>query len=255
MTAAEDEAWIQNSLARLESLETQREQLEATGQTQKLAEVDEEIRSLYEVLESVAGDDDSEQVTAPAAVAPVAAVPAAAPAAAPVMAAAPAAAPPVMAAAPAADPYGAPGMAADAGMAPPVMEPDYSSMGDDDIKPPGSSMPLIIVALVVLIGGGAGAYMFMGNKAEEAKAPEPTGPATIIKAGPIAEDTQEPVVAKGADGDRTPGTELKEGSNPGASRSHSGGKRRHSGSRRKNKADDGRKIKVGDSRDPLAGVN
>ena len=53
MTAAE-QAWIDNSLARLEELHTDRQRFEAYGQADKLAEIDEEIASLTEVLETVA---------------------------------------------------------------------------------------------------------------------------------------------------------------------------------------------------------
>ena len=53
MTAAE-QAWIDNSLERLEALHAEREQVVASGDANKLAEIDEEIASLTEVLEAVA---------------------------------------------------------------------------------------------------------------------------------------------------------------------------------------------------------
>ena len=58
MTAT-NEAWISDSLARLEQLEAQREHLAQAGRTDALAELDEEIKSLYEVLESAAENDDA----------------------------------------------------------------------------------------------------------------------------------------------------------------------------------------------------
>ena len=51
MNAAQPD-WVQQSLARLEMLEAQREQLESSGQLDRLPEIDEEIASLYEVLET-----------------------------------------------------------------------------------------------------------------------------------------------------------------------------------------------------------
>ena len=68
MTVAE-QAWIDNSLARLEALHGEREQAEAYGDADKLAEIDEEIASLTEVLETVA--DASGPINLPAANAPV----------------------------------------------------------------------------------------------------------------------------------------------------------------------------------------
>ncbi len=250
MTAAADETWIQSSLARLETLEVQREQFAASGQTDRLAETDEEIRSLYEVLESVA--DDGEPETAPAngggpaiAVAPMHAVPQQAP---PGMAAAPVAAAPVAA---------APAYAAAPAMAPMQAQPTDTYV-DDDIKPPRGPLPMILAGLLVLGGGGAAAYAAMGGSPEEVAAPAPSGPAQVIEAGAIAEDTQEPQVAKGAEGDRTRGTNFKQGSTterPSASGRRSGSSSSRSSSSRSGKSDDGRKIKFSESKDPLGGVD
>jgi len=252
MTAAADEAWIQNSIERLESLEAQREQLAATGQTDRLAELDEEIRSLYEALESVAGDGDGGEPSANEVAPAVAAAP---------MAAAP------MAAAPMAQPMGQQPMGqqpmgqqpmgqqpmGQPGMAPP-MGMDGSADFDDDIKPPRGPLPFVLIGLLV-VGAGVGGFLMMNkNKTEEAK-PAPTGPATVIKAGAVAEDTQEPQVAKGADADRTKGTNFKEGSgnsNP-APRKSSGGNRPRN-NRGNKKSDDGRKVKFENTKDPLGGV-
>lgn len=257
MTAATDEAWIQNSLARLEALEAQREQLAAAGDTAKLAEIDEEIQGLYEALEAVADDDDGDAPANEAApVAPVAQAAPVAAAAAPVAAAAAA-----IANAPA-DPFGAPPAASAPMTASPItaggMEPAIDYAADDlDIKPPRSSLPIILVVLLILGGGGAGAYFFYFNKKKEEPKAEPTGPAVVIEASEVVEDTQEPVVAKGADADRTRGTNFKEGSK--ASTSRPSGKRSGSSSGstrpRSSKKDEGRKVDVdAQSNDPLAGI-
>ncbi|MCA9707577.1 MAG: hypothetical protein KDK70_17120 [Myxococcales bacterium] len=233
--AAADEGWIENSLARLEALESQREQLASTGQTERLAELDEEIRALYEVLESVAGDGPAAE---PEAAVPMVSTPMAAPMAAPMSS--PIAAVPVGMA-----PIGQPSPAA----------PSYDGL-EDDIKPPRSPAVLILVGLVV-IGIGVGAFMALRGGKEEAPPPEPTGPATVIKAGAIVEDTQEPNVAKGGEADRTRGTNFKEspasrdtGSRPRRTGSGGTSRPRSSGSK-----DDGRKLDVVDSKDPLAGVD
>ncbi|MEX1366918.1 MAG: hypothetical protein AB1Z98_27575 [Nannocystaceae bacterium] len=240
--AAADQDWIQDSLARLEALEGQREQLTATGQTAKLAELDEEIAGLYEALESVAADDDDAEPANQSAAAPMAAT-AAAPAMAPAM---------------------NPSASFDAGssLAPPTMAtpPDYSTdhaVDDIDLRPPRSKAPLVVVALL-LIGGGAGAFFFLGKGAPEEAKPEPTAPAVVIKAGEIVEDTQEPVVAKGAEGDRTRGTEFKQSSQGSAAKrpSSSGSSNKPArSSSRPAKKDDGRKVSVSDSKDPLAGID
>ncbi|MCH9681359.1 MAG: hypothetical protein K0V04_08000 [Deltaproteobacteria bacterium] len=253
MTAAADDTWIQSSLARLEELESQREQIAASGQTDKLTELDEEIRSLYEVLESVASDDEggapsANEGVAPVAVAPVHAAPAA-------VAAAPMAAAP-FAAAPMAAPMGAPPMGAPAaGMqaSPPM---DYVD-DDDDIKPPRGPLLMIVIGLLVLGGGGGIAYAVMNGGDKEVAKPAPTGPAKVIKAGAIVEDTQEPQVAKGAEGDRTRGTNFKEGSgnnDSGATRRRSSGSSSRSSSSSK-KPDNGRKIEFSKGEDPLGGVD
>lgn len=257
MTAATDEGWIEGSIARLETLEAQREQLAASGQTAALAEIDEEIRALYEVLESVAGEDPEPQASANTGANTGAAAPMGAGmgmAAAP-MHAAPMGAGMGMAAAPmqAAAPMGAGmgmGMAGDMGMAP---APTFD-MSDDDIKPPRGPLPFILAGLLV-IGGGAGAFVMLGkNKPQEAK-PAATEPAKIIQAGEVVEDTQEPNVAKGGDADRTRGTNFKESPEDRTAPRRSSGS---SSSRPRNtskKSDDGRKIKVVDSNDPLAGID
>ena len=56
-----DEAWIQQSLSRLETLETYKAQVQASGQAVDLSEVDAEIAALYEVLESAAEPEPAAQ--------------------------------------------------------------------------------------------------------------------------------------------------------------------------------------------------
>ncbi|MEM7155880.1 MAG: hypothetical protein AAF799_23720 [Myxococcota bacterium] len=223
MTAAVEQSWIESSLARLEELEARREQIAATAQPQELAELDEEIKGLYEALESVAGDEEGE--AANEAAAPVAVAPA-----------------PVSEPVPAATPE-------------PSMMPAPAANYDDDldIKPPSSKLPLILGA-VLLIGGGVGAFMFLGGDSKPEAPPQAAGPAKVIKASAVVEDTQEPVVAKGGDADRTAGTNYKQSSRPAAS--NGGSKRRSSSSSKKRgKKNDGRKVSFdGDSKDPLAGV-
>jgi hypothetical protein len=247
MNAAQDEGWIQGSLARLETLEAQRQQLAAKGQTAALAEVDEEIRALYEVLESAAGEEQAPANTG---------TPALGLAPAPSMAPAPMGMPmqaPVQPMQPMQPPMsmGAPSMAMD------PMASSTSYALDDDDKPSRGALPFVIGGLVVVALGVGGFFVMNGSNEKEAK-PAPTEPAKEIKAGAIAEDTQEPVVAKGANADRTSGTKYREGSDndrSDARRSSSGSSGASRPRSDKKDADDGRKLTVEKSRDPLAGID
>lgn len=216
-----DEAWIEQSLARLEILEAEKAQHEAAGGPVP-PQIQEEIATLYEALESAADDEG--------AAAPAAAAPSQDPFAAPVMAAAA----PVQAAAPA------------------VMAP-MDEYGDDDFKPKGKG-GLIAMAAVAVLAVGAGGYWYTTQQAEPAPAPAATGEAKVISASSVPEDTQEPQAAKGGSADRTPGTEIAEGA-PAAKRTgngNGGGKKRPRNNGKKK--DDGRKVDLSDSRDPLAGI-
>jgi hypothetical protein len=249
MIAAQEETWIEGSLARLETLESQRQQLTATGQTAALAEVDEEIRALYEVLESAAGEDQQPANTGMAA-APMG------------MAVAPMGmAPPMQPMQPMQAPMGmAPMQPMQApmgmGMGAPSMPMDPMAVSSGfalDDQPSRSPLPFIIGGVVVLVLG-IGGFVAMSGNDKEAKA-APTEAAKEIKAGAISEDTQEPVVAKGANADRTSGTKYKE---PAAvdrdvRRPSSSGVSRPRPT--KKEEDDGRKITVAKSRDPLAGID
>jgi hypothetical protein len=251
MTAATDETWIQGSLARLETLEAQRAQLAARGQSAALAEVEEEIHALYEVLESAAGE---EQASANTGMAPAPAY-GMAPAPAYGMAPAPAA---TYGMAPAPAPAPAFGMApapayAMGGPDPMQASSSYDAAGDDD-KPSRSPLPFILVGVLVL-GGGIAAAMAMGNGDDKEAKPAATEPAKVIKSGNIVEDTQEPQVAKGANADRTSGTKYKE--SPPEDRADTP-RPSSSGSvqpRPKPKKDEGRKLTVEKSNDPLAGID
>jgi Cornifin (SPRR) family len=296
MTAAtDDEAWIQGSLARLETLEAQRAQLTARGQTAALAEIDEEIHALYEVLESAVGESAGQAPAnmgmvpqpgmgmvpppgmgmAPPPGMGMAPPPGMGMAPPPGMGMAPPpgmgmAPPPGMGMAPppgmgmAPPPDMGMGMAPqpNMGMAPPpgmVMAPapmdtstSYSLL--DGEKPPRSPLPFVVggvLALVLVVGG----IMALGKGDDTEAKPAPTE-AKVIKSGDIAEDTQEPNVAKGGDADRVQGTRFKEG--PPEDRSDARRPSNNGGGntyRPRPKKDDDRKITVTKSRDPLAGID
>jgi hypothetical protein len=247
MTAAQDEGWIEGSLARLETLEAQRQQLAGRGQSAALAEVEEEIKALYEVLESAAGEDQAPantgMVAAPMSIAPpMSVVPAP-------MGMAPAPmgmAPPPMGMAP--PPMGmapAPGV---------VMEPMSGAISLEMDARTRSPLPFIIGGVAVLIVGIA--VVAMSGNEKEGK-PAPTEAAKEIKAGAIAEDTQEPVVAKGADADRTAGTKYRESSEADRPerRTSSGSSGVSRPRPTKKEEDEGRKLEVEKkTRDPLAGI-
>lgn len=216
-----DEAWIEQSLARLETLEAQKAQHEAAGGPVP-PQIQEEIATLYEALESAAEEEGED--------APVAAAPSEHPFAAPMMAAPV----PVQAAAPA------------------MMAPmdDY---GDDEYKPKGKG-GLIAVAAVAVLAVGAGGYWYTTQQAEPETAPAPTGEAKVISASSVPEDTQEPQAAKGGSAERTPGTEIAEGA-PAPKRTGNGNSNAKKRPRNNGKKkDNGRKVDLSDSRDPLAGI-
>lgn len=259
-TAAQDEAWIQGSLARLEQLETQRGQLAARGQTAALAEIDEEIHALYEVLESAAGEEQAPANTgmgiaaAPSMGPPLSMAPPMQPMAAPMQ-------PPMSMAPPMQAPMNAPMNAPMSGFGgAPSMPMDSmagsSSFALDEDKPSRSPLPFILGGVVVAVLGVGGFFMMSGGNEKDAK-PAPTEPAKEIKAGAIAADTQEPVVAKGANADRTAGTKYRESADADRSDARRSSSSGSSGASRPRteKKDEGRKITVEKSRDPLAGID
>lgn len=263
MTAT-NEAWISDSLARLEQLESQREQLAASGRTDALAELDEEIKSLYEVLESAAEEEASAANTSPApATSATSSVPH--PAFGPTPTAAVVSPPPaafVPAPVVVQSPFDAPAapsmMASPAPMsAPPSMMMGTSmDSGDDDVSSGGKG-GLIAGLVVVLLAAGGGGWWYM-NRAQPtpAAAEAPAGPAKVIQAGAIPEDTQEPDVAKGGEATRTPGITIKEPPPQDDRRSSGPRPSGNTAPRPASKPDkDSRpSINVDASNDPLAGV-
>lgn len=252
-----DEDWIQKSLARLETLEAQREQLAASGQAAQLTEIDAEISGLYEALEAVAnedeGEDEEDTSTAESTAAPET----------PDVGGSPFDAPPAAAedfgspfdAPPAGSPFdAAPAAAAPAPDGPvvqPAMMAASSGYDDVDIDPPRSKAPLVIGLLVVLGGAGGGGWYYMQQQKAEAPEPRPAVEAKVIDASAIPEDTQEPEVAKGGAAARTEGTRIKQGSSrPSGPRPSRPRSRRSSGKKSK----DSGKIEFDASRDPLGGV-
>jgi hypothetical protein len=212
---AGNEAWIQDSLARLEQLESQRQQLAASGRGDLLAELDEEIASLYEALESAADDGSGQAANTPQWSAPPQApfVPqpvAFAPQPAPFT---PQPAPFAAQPAPfAPQPVAfAPQPAAFAPIAAPQPTIDYGSSSMDVSDAGGSKAPIIVAAIVAVLAiGGAGAWFMSRGPAEEPKPTAPVGEAKVIQSGEIPPDTQDPNVAKGGDADRTPAQIIKE---------------------------------------------
>jgi len=260
--SAANEAWIQDSLARLEQLEAHRQRLAATGHADELAEIDEEIKSLYEVLEAAAAEGAentaaANQMPAPAPRSAWGDVPHPAFGPAPGMSpSAPVAAPMQSPfAAPMQSPFAAPEPSAAyaEAPAPSFASPSFDASVDDE--PRGGSGGIIAVAIVgVLALGGAG-YWFLGRpKPVEAPPAAPTD-VQVFKAGAIPDDTQEPQVAKGGEADRTPTVTLKvpDDNDRRASRPSSGNNRPSSRSEPQPAAP-GKKIKVDASNDPLAGV-
>ena len=271
MTAT-NEAWISDSLARLEQLESQRDQLARAGRADALAELDEEIKSLYEVLESAAQNEGSEADEA-ANNSPVVPHPAFGPTPYPMVSqmTAPsqfAAAAPEMSpsfSTPMDQPafHQQPMMAQPAFDQQPMMaqpafaqqQPDFSG-GDDE--PSSGKGAIIGIAVVVLLAAGGGGWWFMNRTPEAPTVQAPSGPAKVFQAGAISDDTQEPDVAKGGDATRTPLVEIKERAVAEPDRRPSGP--RPSGNppatRPTNPDKAGRTdgINVDKSNDPLAGV-
>lgn len=262
MTAT-NEAWISDSLARLEHLERQREQLAATGQTERLAELEEEIKSLYEVLEAAADDGDT---PANSAHAQAAAAPAWTPPAAVASAPQPpfgpppqAFAPPAQSFAPPAQSFAPPAQAFAPAAAPGFAPAPMSSSSDDDDIRGGSKAPLVI-GLVAVVGAiGAAAWFFVFAQPKPVEQPSaPAGTPTVIQAGAIPDDTQDPNVAKGGDASRTPAVTIKEPApddrRPVSRPSSGGNTAGPSRPSRPEKTDSRSGIKVDHSDDPLAGV-
>lgn len=277
MTAS-NEAWISDSLARLEQLEAQREQLARTGRTEALAELDEEIKSLYEVLESAAEEEGTEAANnSPAPNVPHPAFgPTPSPMVSQMMAQPqPVAAPQPQYSAPQepVQQYSAPQYAAPQYSPPQYAEPQYSvpedvevpspgfapmpsmdaSIGDDE--PGGGKGAIIAVAVVVVLALGGGGWWFMNRAPAAAPVEAPAGPAKVIQAGAIPDDTQEPDVAKGGEASRTPGIVIKQPAAQNDSRPSGPRPSSSSGSSKPSKPEKTRSdIDVAKGNDPLAGI-
>ncbi len=257
---ATNEAWISDSLARLEQLETQREHLASAGRTEALAELDEEIKSLYEVLESAADDDDPAANNSPASTESAVPHPAFGPTPVP-MASQQAA--PLVSHAISASQMPSPFAAPEAALAAPAAHLTHAPTmhvqgGDDDVRSGGKGG--IIAVVVLLLAAGGGGWWYMNRPVAAPVVEAPAGPAKIIQAGAIPDDTQEPDVAKGGDASRTPGITFKERAfkeraksddrRPSTPRSAAAAQPKPVAKTAKS----GREIKVGDADDPLAGV-
>jgi hypothetical protein len=265
--------WIEQSLARLEGLEQERDAHEAALEaaedagtlrehSEAIDRLDEEIKRLYAALEAVAeegeeGDEEEVVQTNPLkrSEAPAAAAPTPAPT--PVHTRAPAPrpvgpppeelednpfGPPSRAAAPAHSPAAAP--AAPAIFAAP--EPSYDTGGDAE---PGSGGALKWIAVLLLVvGGGAGGLFFLRGKPPKPAPAAPAAPARVIDASVVPDDTQGPRGAQGQDGvTRTPDRELGGG---GRRRGGGGGR---GGGGRGGKSSDGKDIQLGGGDDDPLG--
>lgn len=280
-----DEAWIEQSLARLEELETRKAQLEAYGgDTETVAELEAEISALYETLNDAAagegaapqadtawsdpsesaptssgplaygGDDEDEDDDADWAAAAATQSRGGSPLDAETS---------PFSSSPFSSSSGASFSATDDsgtyGSSGFETGPAYGDYDESDAKSSKSKLPWIGAAAALLVAVGIGGLLVSkkSDSATPAAAPVAAGDPKIITASAVPEDTQEPDAAKGADVDRTEGTVYKESSRPEpksrASRK-SGGKKRHGSGASRNHQDDGRRVTHSNSNDPLDGL-
>jgi hypothetical protein len=211
-----DQSWIADSVARLDALEQARGQLVAQGRTVELAEVDEEIRTLYEVLESVAEQEDSNDVPDESQASPFAA------------------STPVQFA---------------PGVPQPIAPTPSQSFSVTHVR--RSRTPVVAATLILLVAAGTGGWWVHQRNHAKADAPAPAGEPKLINAGAIPEDTQEPDAARGGEADRTPGIKIREGTDPEPRRRATTRSRTKN---EQEAAPSGRKIDIERSRDPLAGL-
>ena len=265
--SAGNEAWIQDSLARLEQLEAHRQRIAAVGRPDELAEIDEEIKSLYEVLEAAAEQGYDQPANQPPAASPSAwgdiphpafgptpGAPAPVATMQPAFVAAPSPAPF------AESPFAAPPPQAVVEVAPAFTPsydaPSYDTSGLDD-EPKRGNGALMGIAIVAVLGLGGGSYWIFGRPKPVEPPPAAPTEVQVFKAGSIPADTQEPQVAKGGDASRTPTVTLG-GSDDDDRRRSASGSRSSSSSGNRPAAEPekptGRSIKVEATDDPLAGV-
>jgi hypothetical protein len=224
-----DGSWIQDSVERLDALEQTRARLIEEGRTSELAEVDEEIRTLYEVLESVAEEAEVAQVAQEAENDGI-----------------------DEAHASSTSPFDAPPAVQ---LAPGVPEPiaPTQSQSFSELHVRRSRAPMAAAGLVLLVGGAVGGWWVHQQNQARAEAPAPVAEAKVISAGEIPEDTQEPGAARGGDAERTSGIRIREG-RPEPRRRASTTATRAPAKRSKTSKASGRTIDIDGSRDPLAGL-
>lgn len=247
--------WIEQSLARLEQLEQQREKHEKALETaidgealrensEAIDKLDEEIKSLYAALEAVAEEEDEapedeeagqSAVTnqfsreADAEIGDSQSTPAAIPVADPPLGSpfdGPPASPTAATTSDVGDlgsPFGGPPAAVEPA---PAINPDFASTyaGDDDIKVKGGAGKWILIGLVVVGAAGGGGYYYYNQQQKNAPPPPvEKGPVQVIEAGEVPPDSEGPQGAKGADVDKTPVQDIKGGNKGGGNKGGGGG--------------------------------
>jgi hypothetical protein len=262
--------WIQASLENLEVLEQERDEHEAALEeatdadalrvhSEAIDRLDDEIKTLYAQLESVAEDEDDEPASVASSVRtaefrseeedpadpaePVAATP---------VAAEPAAAEPE------ASPFGGAPSSPPAEPAPSMTTSssfDASTDTSYDFDPPakGGAGKWIVVALLVLGAAGGGGWYYMNKiKAPEPAATQDPGPTQVIKAAAVPEDTEEPNFAKGKDGaTSTPTQDFSKGGKRRGGSGGGGGGGGGGGSKGKGKGKSGHSISIAGGDDPI----
>jgi len=229
-----DEAWIEQSLARLEELESHKAYLEAQGDTGRLAEVQAEITGLYEALEAVAAQDEAAEENsdlddedfpgtaredAIGATPLVALPPVVNPRASfstPVAARSHQASsalnglhsPSALGGPHAPSALGGPFDLSDdplpfAGSISESVDLGEGELDDLESKRGRSKAPLIAAAGLLVTAIGVGAFLWAGSRTPEVQRAANAAPAQVISASAIPADTQEPAAAKGADVART----------------------------------------------------
>ncbi len=292
--------WIQASLEKLEQLEQERDNHENALDTANDADslrmhsvaidqLDDQIKSLYADLESVAEEEDDaeeddddashggaavqtteftrEPVQSARVEAAVEAPPLQASMQAPQVQAA-VEAPPVQAPAIAGDPevddtpFGRAPASSLSQPPPPSTFGDgstsFDAPADDhyDYDPPktgGAGKWIGIIAVVAVIGGGG---LFFANKSASTAeiAPLPTGPVRVIKAGAVPEDTEEPSYVKGGNADTTPTMDFSKAKKPANRSSGNKGRKRanrKSRGRKKANKESGHSISIAGGNDPI----
>jgi hypothetical protein len=124
-------------------------------------------------------------------------------------------------------------------------------MDDFDEPSGGGAMKWVVLGVLVLGGGGVGAYLYTQQQQKAEPEAAPAGPAQVISATEVPPDTQDVRAAKGGEADRIEGIKIRESARRSGGGGGGGGSKNR-GPRKKGK--DGRSIKIEDSNDPLAGL-